>query len=259
MAERSGAAVVTGAGRGIGRTIATVLADEGYSLAIQARTSADLQSLRTLLEGKSVGVEVVPGDATQESAAAELIDRCERTLGPVRVAVACAGQAMSAPLLRTEAADFERLFAVNTMSAFHLMKRAAKAMIDSGTPGRIVVVASTASVKGMRYTSAYCASKHAVLGLVRSAALELASKGITVNALCPGWVDTPMFEQTIDNISRKTGCTTEEARGRIEEMIPMRKVLTPEMVAEYVRYLVSPAAAQLTGQALVLDGGESIE
>ena len=111
------------------------------------------------------------------AAAEDLVQTAEAELGPVAVAVACAGQAMSAPLLRTEPSDLERLFAANTMSAFHLIKRAATAMIASRTRGRIVVVASTASVKGMRYTSAYCASKHAVLGLVRSAALELASEG----------------------------------------------------------------------------------
>src|SRR5688500_10067279 len=258
MAESLGAAVVTGAGRGIGKAISSVLAEAGYPLAIQARTSADLQTVQRELERKGVRIETVPGDATEADAASRLIEVCEARLGPLRVAVACAGQAMSAPLLKTEPADFERLFRANTLSAFHLIQRAARAMIASKTAGRIVVVASIASVKGMRYTSAYCASKHAVLGLVRSAALELAPKGITVNALCPGWVDTPMFDQTVDNIAAKTGCTLEEARAKIEEMIPMRKVLTSEMVAGYVRYLVSPEAAHLTGQALVLDGGESI-
>jgi NAD(P)-dependent dehydrogenase (short-subunit alcohol dehydrogenase family) len=255
MAESLGAAAVTGAGRGIGRAVALALGHEGYSLAIQARTSADLQSLQAELERKSVAV---PGDVVEASAAAELIGRCESVLGPVRVAVACAGQAMSAPLLRTEAADFERAFRVNALSAFHLIQQAAKAMIASNTPGRIVVVASTAAVHGARYTSAYAASKHAVLGLVRCAALELASKRITVNALCPGWVDTPMFEQTLDNIAKKTGGTIEEARRRIEENIPMKKVLTSEMVADAVRYLVSPGAAHVTGQAIVLDGGETV-
>lgn len=256
--ERTPAAVVTGAGRGIGRAIARALAETGYSLAIQARTLADLQSLQGELEALGARLAVVPGDVCEPSAAAELVERCEAELGPVEVAVACAGQALSAPLHRTSPDDVERLFRVNTMSAFHLLQRSAAAMVASKTPGRIVVVASTAAVRGARYTSAYCASKHAVLGLVRCAALELAPKGITVNALCPGWVETPMFDQTLDNIVAKTGCTREEARARIEEMIPMRRALTPEMVAGYVRYLVSPEAAQLTGQALVLDGGESV-
>ncbi len=258
MAESGAPAVITGAGRGIGRAVATALAEEGYSLVIQSRTVSDLEAVKAALGPTGRPVLLAAGDATDPAAAAALIETCEAELGPVQVAVACAGQALSAPLHRTEPADLERLFAANVLSAFHLLKRAAAAMIGAGTRGRIVVVASTASVQGMRYTSAYCASKHAVLGLVRSAALELAPKGITVNALCPGWVDTPMFQRTIDNIAVKTGSSEVEARDRIASRIPIGDVLTAEMVAGYVRYLVSPAAAHLTGQALVLDGGETI-
>jgi len=105
--------------------------------------------------------------------------------------------------------------------------------------------------------SAYAASKHAVLGLVRSAALELAPSGITVNAVCPGWVDTPMFEATLQNIADKTQTTVEAARGRIEAMVPLGRVLTPDEVAKAVAFVVGPDAAHLTGHALVLDGGET--
>lgn len=252
-------AVVTGAGRGIGRAIAKLLAESGYSVAVQARTAADLFDLRAEIEALGrVQARVVPGDVTDPAAADALVQRCEEELGPVTVAVACAGQAVSAPILQTDPQDFEALFRVNTLSAFHLLKRAAAAMIASKTAGRIVVVASTAAVKGFRYTAAYSASKHAVLGLVRSAALELAPHGITVNALCPGWVDTAMFERTLDNIADKTGVSVAQARQRIEKLIPMGKVLSPDMVAKSVRYLVSDEAAHLTGQALVLDGGETV-
>lgn len=252
------AAVVTGAGRGIGRAIALDLAQLGYKIALQSRTEAQLESTRQAIEGLGGQARVVPGDVTDPEAATRLIEVCEAELGPVAVAVAGAGQAFSSPLKRNDPDRVRRLFEVNTLSAFHLVQRAAEAMVASKTRGRIVVVASSASVSGAPYTSAYSATKHAVLGLVKSAALELAGKGITVNALCPGWVDTEMFDETLKNIMEKTGCALEEARARITQNIPMREVLTVEEVAGMLRYLVSPEARHLTGQALVLDGGETL-
>jgi NAD(P)-dependent dehydrogenase (short-subunit alcohol dehydrogenase family) len=131
-------------------------------------------------------------------------------------------------------------------------------MIAQRVAGRIVVIASTAAVRGQRYTSAYAASKHAVLGLVRSAALELAKDGITINAVCPGWVDTSMFDRTTANISEKTKRSVADARQQIESKIPLGRVLRPEEVASMVRWVVSEDASKLTGQALVLDGGETL-
>ncbi len=255
---KAGSAVVTGAGRGIGRALALELAKEGYDVALQARTETQLYDVRAEIEAIGRQARVIPGDVTDPAAAAALVQRCEAELGAPKVAVACAGQALSAPLHKTTAEQMRGLFEVNVMSAFHLIQASAASMVKGKVAGRIVVIASTAAVKGMRYTAAYSASKHAVLGLVRSSALELASKGITVNALCPGWVDTPMFDNTLQNISDKTGCSLEEARAQIEGMIPMGKVLQPDDVAAYLRYAISDAAARLTGQALVLDGGESL-
>lgn len=251
-------AVVTGAGRGIGRALALELARLGYPLAVQARTPGQLFDTRAAVEALGGRARVVPGDVTKASAAVELVERAEAELGPVGVAVACAGQAFSAPLLKTKPERMTELFEVNTLSALHLIQASAQAMIKSGTRGRIVVVASTAAVKGMAYTAAYSATKHAVLGLVRSAALELAPHGITVNALCPGWVDTPMMDETVRNIAEKTKCTEAEAKQKIEAMIPLGQVLRPEEVASYLRFIVSDGAGHLTGQALVLDGGETI-
>jgi NAD(P)-dependent dehydrogenase (short-subunit alcohol dehydrogenase family) len=259
MTHGKGAAVITGAGRGIGRALALELARMGYPVAIQARTRAQLFDTRAEIEALGGRARVVAGDVRDPAAAKELIERCEAELGNVVVAVACAGQATSAPLLRTTQEQLRDLIDVNLISAFHLIQTAAAAMLTSKTKGRIVVIASTAAVRGMRYTSAYSASKHAVLGLVRSAALELAGNGITVNAICPGWVKTPMLDAATRNIAEKTGCTPEEAQNKIEDMIPMGSVLQPREVAAMLRYVVSDDAAHLTGQALVLDGGETLQ
>ena len=257
MSVLPGVAVVTGAGRGIGRALAIELARLGHPVALQARSPAQLFDTRAAVEAHGGKARVVPGDVTRPEAARELVARAEAELGPVTIAVACAGQALSAPLTKTSPEQLRGLLEVNTLAPFHLIQAVAEVMVPAKRPGRIVVVASTAAVKGMRYTSAYSASKHAVLGLVRSAALELAPHGITVNALCPGWVNTPMMADTTRNIAAKTGCTEAEALERIEAMIPMGKILEPEQVAAMLAYVVSKEAAQLTGQALVLDGGET--
>lgn len=256
MSRVAGAAVVTGAGRGIGRAIALELAGRGYAVALQARTHDQLEATRSAVEGAGGQAVVVSGDVTDPESAQELVARCSETLGPPRVAVAAAGQAFSAPLGRTAPEKLRQLLEVNLLGTFHLLRAATAAMKD-GEGGRFVAIASTAAVKGMRYTAAYSASKHAVLGLVRSAALELAPQRITVNAVCPGWVDTPMLDQTLRNIAEKTSSTFEDARGRIEAMVPMGRVATPEEVARLVAFVVGPDAGHLTGQALVLDGGET--
>ena len=251
-------AVVTGAGRGIGRAIAVALAKQGHPVALQSRTLAELDATKALIEDSGGTAICVPGDVTQAESAVALILKCKEAFGTPSIAVAGAGQAISAPLKRTSVEQLRQLFEVNTTSAFHLLQEASAAMIEAKIAGRFVVIASTAAVKGMAYTAAYSASKHAVLGLVRSAALELAPKNITVNALCPGWVDTPMFEYTLKNISEKTGCSLEEARAKIEKNIPIGRVLATEEVAAALNYLVSDAAAKLTGQAMVIDGGETL-
>jgi NAD(P)-dependent dehydrogenase (short-subunit alcohol dehydrogenase family) len=252
-----GSAAVTGAGRGIGRALARALADLGYGVALQARNVVELEAARAEIEAAQGRAVAVPGDATKEAAALELLGRAAE-LGPLEVAVANAGQALSAPLLRTTEGELRALLEVNLIGAFHLVKAAAARMLTEGTRGRIVVIASTAAVRGGRYTAAYAASKHGVLGLVRSAALELASSGITVNAICPGWVDTSMLDRATTNIAEKTRRTKDDARRLIEEGIPAGQVLDPAEVAGMLRYVVSPEAANLTGQALVLDGGQTV-
>lgn len=258
MATSTGPALVTGAGRGIGRAIAVELASRGYPVALQARTLDHLEDARGEIESAGGRAVVVAGDVTDPEAAETLVARCIEAFGPPAVAVAAAGRAFSSPVLRTGAEELRHLFEVNVVGTFHLLRAVAPVMKDRGG-GSFVAIASTAAIKGMRYTAAYSASKHAVLGLVRSAALELASAGVTVNAVCPGWVDTPMFADTLENIAQKTGATVAEARARIETMVPLGRILRPEEVARLVAYVAGPDARHLTGQALVLDGGETVQ
>lgn len=256
--DSSRSAVITGAGRGIGRALAMTLARLGYGVALQARSPDQLESVKNEIEAAGGRAIVVPGDVTARSAARALVARATEALGPLAVAVPCAGQARSTPLAKIDEDDFRALLDVNTVGVFHLVQAAGLKMAQQGHGGRIVVIASTASVKAFRYTAAYTAAKHAALGLVKTAALELARDRITVNAICPGWVDTDLLDGALENIAEKTGGTKEEARRRIERMIPMGAILTPDEVAGMLAYLVSPAARHLTGQALVLDGGETI-
>ncbi len=250
--------MVTGASQGIGRAIALNLAQVGYDVALQARQASRLEALRDEIMGLGRRAVVVPGDVTRPEAAEALVSAAETELGPVGVAVAAAGQASSALVLDTDPEVFRGLLEVNLLGPFHLLKAAAARMVEAQRGGRIVLVGSTASVKGAKYTGAYAASKHGLLGLVRSAASELIKRGITVNAVCPGWVDTPMFDAALANIQAKTGSSLEQARARIEGMVPAGRVVTAEEVAGLVRYLVSEEASMMTGQALVLDGGETI-
>lgn len=251
-------AVLTGAGRGIGRSLALDLARLGHPVALQSRNPAELEETAKAVRALGGRALVVPGDVTTAAAAEALVSRAEAELGPVWIAVACAGQALSAPFIKTEEAELRKLLDVNVVAPFLLLRRAAQAMLAAGQGGRLVIIGSTASVRGMRYTSAYTASKHAVLGMVRSLALELAPKGITANVLCPGWVDTAMFEDTVNNIAAKTGRSKEEARASIEKTIPSGRVLSPDEVGGLLRYIVSPEARELTGQALVIDGGTAL-
>ncbi|MGF1510217.1 MAG: SDR family NAD(P)-dependent oxidoreductase [Myxococcota bacterium] len=251
-------AVVTGAGQGIGQAIALELAKAGYHLGLQGRSQVRLQETAQRISGEGSEAFVCPGDVTDPASADVLVEGAAAAFSPVEVAVSCAGQAYSAPLMTTDAEVFRRLFEVNVMAVLHLMKAAAGHMMAHGRPGRIVVIASTAAVRGARYTSAYATSKHAAAGLVKSAAAEWTSHGITVNAVCPGWVDTPMFDETLARISEKTGRSPERARERIETQIPSGRVTQSEEVASLVRFLVSPRAAQVTGQCWVMDGGEGL-
>jgi NAD(P)-dependent dehydrogenase (short-subunit alcohol dehydrogenase family) len=242
-------ALVTGAGRGIGRAVAVRLSDEGYAVALVSRTEAQLQETAALCSGPTL---VLARDITSPSAVEEAFDAVEQNWGPVEVLVAAAGAGVSAPLASTTDAMWDEMLSLNLTAPFRCIRRAAPGMVDEGRVS-IVVVASVAAKRGEPYVAAYTASKHGVLGVVRSAAAELATKGVTVNAVCPGYVDTPMTEHTIGVIAERTGRSLDEARRELERKQPhLRLVTVDEVVAAVWTCIQNPG---INGQAIVVDGG----
>jgi NAD(P)-dependent dehydrogenase (short-subunit alcohol dehydrogenase family) len=156
-----------------------------------------------------------------------------------------------------EHATWERILAVNLAGTYHAMRAVLPGMVERGS-GRVINIASTAGKTGFLYTSAYCAAKHAVVGLTRSVALEVAARGVTVNAICPGWLDTDMTRESIARIVRTTGRSEADARAALERMNPQRRIIDPDEVAAFAVFLAGPDAKGITGQALNIDGGEVV-
>lgn len=242
-------ALVTGAGRGIGRAVAEQLSGSGLKVALTARNEAELAETAARCAGESL---VIPADLTEPDAVDSVFEAVEDAWGVVDVLVANAGAGTSAPLASTTDEQWQRMLDLNLTAPFRCMRRAVPAMVDRGA-GRIVVVASVAAKVGEPYIAAYTASKHGVLGLVRSAASELAATGVTVNAVCPGYVDTPMTDATVLGIAEKTGRAAEDARSVLERKQPIGRLIRPEEVADAVSFCVRNGG--MTGQGLNVDGG----
>jgi NAD(P)-dependent dehydrogenase (short-subunit alcohol dehydrogenase family) len=242
-------ALVTGASRGIGRAIAERLAREGARLVVSARSAGALEELTRSLPGD--GHRVLPLDVGDRDAlAAALAD-----IGAIDVLVPNAGVAVSAPYHRTDDETWDEAFSVNVTSVFRLCRALVPAMVAARW-GRVVIVASNAGLTGYAYTTAYCASKHAVIGMMRAVALEIAESGVTINAVCPGWVDTDMATRAIARIAKKTGKSSSEARAALEAMSPQKRMVQAEEVASLVAFLCSSEARGVHGQALAIDGGQ---
>lgn len=249
-------ALITGGGRGIGRAIALEFAREGARVAVVARTVQQIEEVAEEVRS-TCGVEAiaVACDVTDTGSVTRAFASVTESFGRgADILVNNAGIAESAPLVKTSDELWQRIIAVNLTGAFLCTRAALPAMIERGW-GRVINVASIAGKTGAPYISAYTASKHGVLGLTRSVAVEVATKGITVNAICPGYVETEMSEQAINNITQKTGKSPEEARDVLNRMSPQNRLVTSEEVAALALLLASHEGRGINGQAINVDGG----
>ncbi|HPF26628.1 MAG TPA: SDR family NAD(P)-dependent oxidoreductase [Steroidobacteraceae bacterium] len=246
-------ALVSGASRGIGEAIVRALADAGASITLLGRQRAGLKSVAASLGDVRSSCQVA--DVCDPAAVRAAVTGARDALGPIHILINNAGQAASAPLAKTDDALWQAMLAVNLTGSFLLMRECLPDMV-AGKFGRIVNVASTAGLKGYGYVAAYCAAKHGVIGLTRAAALEHARRGITVNAVCPGYTDTDIVQSSIDNISAKTGRSKAEALAELVAVNPQGRLIQPAEVASAVLWLCSAGAESVTGQSIAVAGGE---
>lgn len=240
-------AFVTGGGSGVGAVIALMLADAGAQVTICGRRLAPLETVAA----KHNAISAVVADITDEAAISKAIADCAPD-----IVIANAGASESAPFAKTELAAFERMMSINVTGTFLTLREGTKAMKDKPW-GRLIAIASTAGLKGYPYVAPYAAAKHAVVGMVKSVALELVRKGITVNTICPGFLDTEMTQRSIANIVEKTGRSPEDARASLEATNPMHKLVPPEDVAKTVLWLCGEGSDMITGQSISVSGGET--
>jgi len=246
-------ALVTGAARGIGAEIARTLAAQGAVLTLLGRDAQALQRVAETLAGSGHGV--VAADVADPQAVQSAFAQARAERGPVTVLVNNAGAAESAPFLKTSVELWQRMLSVNLTGSFVCAQAALPDMLDAGW-GRIVNIASTAGQKGYAYVSAYTAAKHGVIGLTRALALEVARKGITVNAVCPGYTDTDILRNSVANVVGKTGRSEADALAEFSSVNPQKRIVQPAEVADAVRWLCGEGAASVTGQSISVSGGE---
>lgn len=244
-------ALITGAGTGIGEAISRQLHREGHAVTLVGRRSEPLEALSRALGKQSFAVT---GDVTDRGEIESAIEAATAQFGDVEILVNCAGMAPTAPFHRVDFADWQRTMDVNVNGVFHCTQLALESMLENNW-GRVVNIASVASLRGFPYVSGYCASKHAVLGMTRALALEVATQGITVNAVCPGYADTDIVRNAIAGIVSKTGRTEADAMQHFTESNPQGRLVEVTEVASAVSWLCSEGAASVTGQAIAIDGG----
>ena len=239
-------AAVTGGGSGIGAAVAEALAREGVSVVLMGRNASRLRD-----QAVRIGGEVQRLDVSDEAS----VQAAFEAIGPLDILVNNAGQVETSPLKATTLDTWNRMLQVNLTGTFLCSRAVLGGMSERGF-GRIINVASTAGLKGYAYVAAYCAAKHGVLGLTRALALELANKGVTVNAVCPGYTETDIVEQAVANIVIKTGRTPDEARALLAASNPQRRLIQPKEIATTVMWLARRESNSITGQSISISGGE---
>lgn len=245
-------ALVTGAGQGIGEAIARELLAQGASVTVLGRRAEPLQRLVQAHPGRC---QMVLADVAQAEQVQAAFAQAVAAQGAVSILVNNAGQASSTPFMKMDAAHWQNMLNVNLTGTMLCIQQVLPAMLQAGY-GRIVNVASTAGLTGYAYVSAYVAAKHGVVGLTRALALELAQKGITVNAVCPGYTETDIVKTSIERVVGKTGRTPEQALAEFVKGNPQGRLVQPQEVADAVLWLCGAGAAAITGQAIAVAGGE---
>lgn len=243
-------ALVTGGAKGIGAAIARQLLGLGAAVTITGRDEGRLAATAGQLECQAVTLDVTDPDSIRAA-----FGVAAKGQGPVTILVNNAGIAKAAPFAKTSLGQWDDILRTDLTGAFLCSQAALPAMLEAGW-GRIVNVASTAGLTGLAYCAAYCAAKHGLIGLTRALAVELAAKPVTVNAVCPGYTETDIVEDTIANITAKTGRSRDEALAELVRGNPQKRLIKPEEVAESVAWLCLPGSASVTGQSIAVAGGE---
>ena len=244
-------AFVTGGGRGIGRAVAAALAGTGVAVTVIGRRDAALREVVAAGEAAGYGI----ADVTDAAALQRQMSIAAAERGPIAILVNNAGSVVTGAFVNADASTFQSMWDVHLMGAVHATQAVLPGMIERGF-GRVVNIASTSGLKGFPYATAYCAAKHALVGITRALAVEIATRGVTVNAVCPGYTDTDFVRNSVARVADKTGRTRTDVLAEYLRDTPIGRIIEPREVAAAVLYLCSPEAAAVTGTTLAVAGGE---